>query len=207
MTSACAIFQLCNGVAHRGRTFVFLVRIGLVVSGMATRTVRAISRAFPRRRIGIGGVATDASQIQAGVVVAWILAGRMPECQWRPRRSRMTDIAIARGSHMPGGFAGSRCAVVAGRATAGDTRMAKRRGLPGKCGVTDIARLCRNDVSHRLAGCCDAIVASRAGTRLHAGVIEQCRRPGGRGFVASIAIVRRGYMCRRLAGGNGAVMA
>lgn len=147
---------------------------------MTTRTARAVSRIFPRRCIGIGGVATDASQTQSGVVVAWILTGRVGESQRCPCRSCMTHIAIARSGHMPGGLARGRSAVVACRTATGDTGVTEGCRFPRQSRVTDIAGLRGHNVRHRFAGCCGAVVASGTGACLYSRMIEQCRRPGSR---------------------------
>lgn len=100
VTGAGAIPQLRNGVLHRRSAAVLGVRIAAIAIGMTTRTGRSIGRVGPGRRIGIGSVTTDASEVETGGVIAGIFGRGMFEVDWRPRHGGVTDIAIARSGHV-----------------------------------------------------------------------------------------------------------
>lgn len=133
VAGASAILQLHHGVFHRGGTGVLGVRITLVLTCMTTRAIRSISRVFPGCRVSVGGVTTLAGEIERTVVITWIFAGCVFERQWCPRSCAVTDIALARSSHVPAGLAGRRRTVVANTATASDSSMTERGWLPRQC--------------------------------------------------------------------------
>ena len=112
----------------------------------------------------------------------------------------VTGIALRRARNVIAGLALGRCAVVAGRASAGrHTRMTEGGRRPGRGLVAGIARCRCDQVGTRLASGGAAVVTRRAGAGSDAGVAE-CSRQPCRGFVAGVAR-RTGRQVRtRLAG-------
>ena len=121
------------------------------------------------------------------------------EIRGQPGDRRMTIVAVFTAGDVIGCFAGCRCAVVAGTATAQDLCMVNRRRRCENDGVvavlTDIGGL---NVLSILADRRSTIVAADAVAR-DTGMIEDGGQPGGR-IVAIVALVVRGDMCWRLAG-------
>lgn len=81
-----------------------LVFIRLVVTGMATCTVRLIRRSRPGNGLAVATVTIGTGR--TGTVIAGIGAGRMAEYQRQPAVRGMTFVALQAGNKMTGWLAG-----------------------------------------------------------------------------------------------------
>ena len=175
MTGAGAVTQLTDGVT-RIRIFVFFVRAGLEISGMATGAIRLVSRGRPSDLIRVSAVTVGA--IQSRPVVAGIARGRVHEVNRNPEIRQMAHAAIFSGQKMPRVGAGRRNAVVARIACTDNIVVIERRGNPRNRRMTVVTLARSLQVLRMFARGRRAIVTTRTRAGHDRAMIEYGGNPG-----------------------------